>query len=72
MPSGLSGIHTRNDTEMLTGARQVLPLSKEGWVGQDGGEVCGPLEYSLNKGSLLSGVLAQGLFSREMKLLFFW
>lgn len=74
-PSIISGSHTGDDRLMLTGARQMLQLSKE-----DLGETIG-VERSVIDWSTYwinvadcwqSGVLAQWLFSEKLKLLFFW
>lgn len=75
-PSIISGIHTGDDRLMLTGARQILQLSKE-----DLGETIGVERSVVNWSTYwinvadrwLSGMLAQWLFSRETEaFIFFW
>lgn len=74
-PSIISGIHTGDDRLMLTGARQILQLSKE-----DLGETIGVERSVVNWSTYwinvadrwLSGMLAQWLFSRETEAFIFF
>lgn len=73
-PSIISGSHTGDDRLMLTGARQMLQLSKED-VGETIGVERSVIDWStywINVADCWqSGVLAQWLFSRETEAFIF-